>query len=113
MNCEEECYLVLAPWGQPFYWSNVTYTIGNVKLESCSPLPVLLLHIASERGSSIKRVYLMGLDSVVDVPEPESKTNSHQVKSICRSVFLECRGRCKPPSNWSSYTELAEYAEEL
>ncbi|MEM4863344.1 MAG: TM1812 family CRISPR-associated protein, partial [Candidatus Nezhaarchaeales archaeon] len=109
VNCGEECYLVLASWGQPYNWNNVTYTIGSIKLESCSPLPVLLLHIASERGSSIKRVYLMGLDSVVDVPE----TTSRQVESICGKAFLECRGRCKSPSNWSSYTELAEYAEEL
>ncbi|MEM4762339.1 MAG: hypothetical protein QW230_05120 [Thermofilum sp.] len=51
----------------------------------------------------------MGLDSVVDVPE----TTSRQVESICGKAFLECRGRRKSPSNWSSYIELAEYAEEL
>lgn len=109
MNCEKECFLVMAPWGQPVCWSNVTYAVDNIKLESCSPLPVLLLHIAEKSSSSIKRIYLMGLDSVVDVPDDPCQ----HVKSICKKAFLECRKRLKSSINCSSYTELAKHAEEL
>ncbi|MEM2008153.1 MAG: hypothetical protein QXK50_03115 [Ignisphaera sp.] len=83
------CFVVLATWGQPAYWGDANYHVDGASLCTCCSLMVLLKRIVDGYGvSSVRRVYLFGLDSVVDI-DRVSKICGEGSGSVCRNVV--CR----------------------
>lgn len=85
-----KCFVVLATWGQPVYWGNANYHYDGTSLCTCCSLMVLLKRIVDKYGvSSVRRVYLFGLDSVVDIDGVSKICGEGDGGSVCRNVV--CR----------------------
>lgn len=86
----KKCFVVLATWGQPVYWGDANYHYDGTSLYTCCSLMVLLKRIVDGYVvSSVKRVYLFGLDSVVDTNRVSEFCRKGDGGSICRNVV--CR----------------------
>lgn len=111
------CYLVIATWGYPGTWRHVEYSVRDEsagyespRVRSCSTLLALLSHIARKHGvSSIGRIYVLGLDSVVDVSRD---CKAPQGGDRCRELFCEC-GRDAIDRSFGNYAELVRHATDL
>jgi CRISPR-associated protein Csx1 len=86
--------LVIAPWGQPASWRNVSYILENIKVESCTSLMAVVQHFGNDTD-----VAILTLDSLLDEYIKETK-------SRCYECYNRHRDLVKKSANAKTYEEL-------
>lgn len=100
---QRQCIIVVSTWGNPATWLDVDYEIGDVKVRSCTSLIPLLRFI--ERSGKVLRVYILGLDSIVDSGGGEG--------SVRNEIFRKCLESHGGKRGFSDYSELVDSATRL
>lgn len=120
MSSLGSCYIIVSTFGNPLFWRDSTYIIDNTEVESCCSLVAILGHLINEQGADvIKRVIIMGLDSIIDVKqsiERERHGKHPSSKSTCREIFEKCyeiETARKPPEEYLKYSDIVEKASLL
>lgn len=104
-------FVVISTWGSPLGWGDAVYTVEDSRVESCSSLIALLNHIVAERGVDVvERIYLLGLDSVIDVDPAEFGKCKER---LCCRVFAECFEQCCRGYSYESYGDLLKASKQL
>jgi CRISPR-associated protein Csx1 len=100
---EQRDTLVILPWGNPAYWREVTYRLGEdgeLSERFCTTLPLLL------RRYPGATVAILALDSLVDeVRKPPERP------SVCWSCYERLADSIRSASRAVSYQELASSLE--
>lgn len=82
-----DCVLVVTTWGNPLLWRDAVYVSEGVYVDSCCSVVALLKVLVSRFDlEGVKRISLLGLDSVVDV----SRERLDRFRGLCGDSFKEC-----------------------
>lgn len=124
----DDCYIVISTWGHPASWSKAKYRFNGKEYSSCCTLIPILGHLIigecrdsenqvdpgklEERASSIKRIYVLGLDSVID--ERKSEERKSEKRSVCSEAFKSCKEKSLGSNvSLTEYSNLIEATEGI